>query len=235
MADETQWEAIPVEWAPGPVKALERHVQTAKECLKEVKEAEDLTKMEISKVCENLAVKLKECGGKQLEGARLVEQVRKSLQDLQSIEGRTVELKLAGNCHSIGELRERLINMRAEKEKKMAALSIQRQAISDLHRLVSHHTDQINRLSDQVMQQEMDLSIKSRGKSKNGFGIDAIGELCKWYRGMVELIEGMTGVHCEVVQPNYLHITVTNPVTASSVPIHIHTDTYGRLTSAHVF
>jgi hypothetical protein len=47
---------------------------------------------------------------------------------------------------------------------------------------------------------------------------------------MHQLMDELTGVHVDVVRPDYLHVTVTNPATASSVPIHLTVDeATGRL------
>lgn len=232
VSDEQAWSAIPVVWAPGPLKALELQAQSAKDALKTIKEAQADTKQAIEQTCDVLAQRLSECIRKRGEAVALIAKVRELLQEIN-----TKQMSNPGNHYedmstwSIPELKHKLDTLKVEVEKKKAALSVQRQAVSDLDRLLSHQSDQLDRQHSIKCGLEEEIgTIKSSPQSTG-----AIAELCRWYRSMTELTEEMTGVHCEVVRPDYLHVTVTNPQNAASVPIHLNVDPVsGKLQSVSV-
>lgn len=231
LLDGEAWEAIPSEWAPGPVKALEKRVQDAKDQLKAVKERQLHVKEQLETICERLTAKLNSMARKRSETIDLVKAIRKLQFELREAT-KLLPQSVEEGCWSAEELKERLAQALIAKEKRQAALNVQRQAVSDLHRLLHHQSDQLDRLRhlESERRAEADrLNARLQGQSP------AVEQLCRWYRGMHELGESVTGVHCEVVRPDYLHVTVTNPSTAQSVPVHLNVDRHtGKLLSATV-
>jgi chromosome segregation ATPase len=218
------------------VKALERRVQEAKDALKHVKEQQAAIKADLERLCEVQQTKLEGVKGKREAALSLIQNIRHLQSQLDQINAALPQdssmMMGGGECWSVEELKGRLEAATVARDKRMAALSVQQQAVSDLHRLMHHQSDQLTRLRQQAADRTAQLAAV---QAKQGGAGAAVEELCRWYRGMHELCEGMTGVHCDVVRPNYLHVTVTNPSTAQSVPIHLHVDRRtGKLQSATV-
>lgn len=229
VVDEQSWSQISCDWAPGPLKGLERDCQSAKDALKEIKTEEEDLRSAMDVTCQQLAQKLEAGHKKRQEALLLVHRVRQLLSDLSARQ--SSDHGLDPSCYSLPELNAKKDRLQAEVEKKKAALAVQRQAVSDLTRLLHHQSDQLSRSQSAHSSLQQDLHKMSSSPNTTG----AVSELCRWYRNIVELVDELTGVHCDIVRSDYLHVTVTNPATAASVPIHLHVDpSTGRLLSCSI-
>lgn len=231
VADELSWTQIACDWAPGPLKGLERDTQSVKDALKQVKTEQEDLRSAMDVCCESLAARLEAGHKKRQEALLLVQRVRVLLGELaakgQSGRGATED----PTCYSVPDLTMKRDRLLAEVEKKKAALMVQRQAVSDLTRLLSHQTDQLERSQSAHAALQSDITRMLSSPQSTG----AVSELCRWYRNVVDLVDELTGVHCDIIRPDYLHVTVTNPTTAASVPIHLHVDpVHGRLLSVSI-
>lgn len=235
IADEEEWRDALQQWAPGPLRMLESAMQSQKDTLKQTKQEQRDCDAGMESVCEGIAVRQRDILRKRDEAVKLVNRVKELKERLHLMEQDNTS---SGDVYSLEELQATLAALKIDHEKKQAALAVQRQANSSLTRLLQHQEGLLERqianrdsLAERVSSHAR-LHNTTNGKHLNNTSVE---ELCKWQRAAIALVDQLTGVHVDVVRPDHLHVTVCNPQTAASVPIHLFIDvSTGKLSQVQV-
>ena len=224
LSDADEWRACQsTRWTPGELKQLERACEPAKEALKEEKARTEALQRQLLGLCEQGLALEREIGDKQHALADLLGGYRR---------GRARADELAASVpsaplRSAEEVQATLDEQSIALEKKTGTLERQRAAIADLERLLALHEGENQRL--QAQREELTL----RRQEQQARPVDAeerrLGDLCRWFRAMQEVLGRLTGCQVEMVNPEYLLVTIRVSA-AVLIPVHVTVDAFtGRL------
>lgn len=261
MSIYDEWTNCQTRWTPGDLKDLERQVESRKAELKAVKEAVGAVKEEISNVTSHVAHLKDSVNQERQSGAAKLAQIAALENDIAFMQQRLTEfaervrpltkgLVRCGSCEDSGsvvgevlgirsaeELRAELAELSAAEAKKRAVLEGHKNSLTDLSRLLHHHTDDLVRLQTDQSRLSSLLTLKQRQKAENA---DAdLEELCVWYRGLVESVSELTRMQFEMIRPDYILVTFktssANVNPATTLPVHLNVDPQtGRLLAAQI-
>lgn len=260
-----EWTNCQTRWTPGDLKDLERRVEGRKAELKAVKEAVIGIKEEISNITghvancqESLARERQNGAGKLAQIAALENDITYMQQRLSEFAERvrplTLGLKRCGSCEDSGsvvgavlgirsaeELRAELDDLAGSAEKKTAVLRSHQSSLTDLTRLLHHHSEDLLRLHSEEQRLRQILELKQRQKEENAEA--SLEQLCVWYRSVIESVADLTRMKFEMIRPDYILITfkgaggnnTTNQPSPSTLPVHLNVDPQtGRLLAVQI-
>ena len=259
-----EWTNCQTRWTPGDLKDLERKVEGRKAELKAVKEAVIGFKEEISNFTGHL-VNLKDSVSQELQtGSEKLVQIAAIETDISLMQTRLTEfadrirpltqgLVRCDSCEDSGsvvgavlgirsgeELRAELDELDISVEKKKSTLQAHQTNISELDRLLRHHTEDLTRLQAEEARLLEVIHLKQRQKDENAEA--SLEELCVWYRSAIETVADLTRMKFEMIRPDYILVTFkTSTATpdgvssSSSLPVHLNVDPQtGRLLDAQI-
>lgn len=252
------WTNCQTRWTPGDLKDLERRVEGRKAELKVVKEAVVAIKEEISNVTGHV-VNLKESVDQERQnGATKLEKITALENDVAFMQQRLTEfaervrpltkgLVRCDSCEDSGsvvgavlgirsaeELTSELTQLNASIETKSAAIATHQSNVSELTRLLQHHTDDLSRLRSEESRLLQILELKQRQKEENAEA--ALEQLCVWYRSAIDATVDLTRMKFEMIRPDYILVTFKPAVASgSSLPVHLNVDPQtGKLLAAQI-
>lgn len=223
-----EWTNCQTRWTPGDLKELERIVEARKSELKAVKEAVAAVKEEIGNVSghvvgakgaldadrDALSLKLKTIA--KLEGE--VHTLQSRLTELASRSRLPTGMSRCGSCEDAGslvgemvgirapeELRAELAQLAAAKERKLATIAAHRASTTELQRLLAHHTGDLAQLA--ADETSLHATLHAKQAEKESHAEAALEQLCVWYRSAIEVVGEATGMHFEMVRPDYILVT----------------------------
>lgn len=263
-----EWTNCQTRWTPGDLKDLERRVEGTKAELKAVKEAVVAVKEEISNLTGHV-VNLKDSVSQERQsGAKKLSQITALENDIAYMQQRLTEfaervrpltkgLMRCDSCEDSGsvvgavlgirsaeELKVELAELDSAAEKKQSAIHAHQSNISELTRLLQHHTDDLARLQSEESRLLQVLELKQRQKEENAEA--SLEQLCVWYRSAIEATADLTRMKFEMIRPDYILVTFkTSPTnnnmvtestaTSTSLPVHLNVDPQtGRLLAAQI-
>jgi hypothetical protein len=106
---------------------------------------------------------------------------------------------------SAEELSAELAGLAAAEEKKRQSLHAHATNITDLARLLRHHSDDLARLKMEEARLREILELKQRQKAENAEA--SLEQLCVWYRSMIESVSDLTRMKFEMIRPDYILVT----------------------------
>lgn len=258
-----EWTNCQTRWTPGDLKDLERRVEGRKAELKAVKEAVGAVKEEISNVTGHVANLKDSVSQERQSGATKLAQITALEKDISYMQQRLSEfaervrpltkgLVRCGSCEDSGsvvgevlgirsaeELKAELAELAAVDAKKRAALEGHKSNVTELARLLHHHSEDLVRLNSDQSRLAHLLALKQRQKEENAEA--DLEELCVWYRGVVESVGELTRMQFEMIRPDYILVTFKNAElsatvsSTSTLPVHLNVDPQtGRLLAAQI-
>lgn len=258
-----EWTNCQTRWTPGDLKDLERRVESRKAELKAVKEAVIAIKEEISNLTGHV-VNLKDSVDHERQaGATKLEQIVAIEKDIAYMQQRLAEfadrirpltkgLIRCDSCEDSGsivgavlgirsaeELKAELTELESAANKKSSAIQSHQSNISELTRLLQHHTDDLHRLQSEESRLLQVLELKQRQKEENAEA--SLEQLCVWYRSAIEATADLTRMKFEMIRPDYILVTFKTSVSDSTntssttLPVHLNVDPQtGRLLAAQI-
>jgi hypothetical protein len=263
-----EWTNCQTRWAPGDLKDLERRVEGTKAELKAVKEAVVAIKEEISNLTGHV-VNLKDSVIQQRQsGATKLSQIASLENDIAYMQQRLSEfaervrhltkgLVRCDSCEDSGsvvgavlgirsaeELKVELGELDSAAEKNLSSIQSHQSNISELARLLQHHTDDLTRLQSEESRLIQVLELKQRQKEENAEA--SLEQLCVWYRSAIETTADLTRMKFEMIRPDYILVTFkTSPSSnniisesaggSTSLPVHLNVEPQtGRLLAAQI-
>lgn len=258
-----EWTNCQTRWTPGDLKDLERRVEGRKAELKAVKEAVIGIKEEISNLTSHV-VNAKDCVAQERQsGATKLEQIAALENDIAYMQQRLTEfaervrpltkgLQRCGSCEDSGsvvgavlgirsaeELRIELDELNAAAEKKKSTVQSHRSNVTELSRLLQHHSEDLVRLQSEESRLKEILELKQRQKEENAEA--SLEQLCVWYRSVIESVADLTRMKFEMIRPDYILVTfklsssADSNVASTTLPVHLNVDPQtGRLLAAQI-
>lgn len=271
-----EWTNCQTRWTPGDLKDLERRVEGRKAELKAVKEAVIAIKEEISNITDHVANCKESLTQERQSGANKLAQISALEADIAYMQQRLAEfaervrpltqgLKRCGSCEDSGsvvgavlgirsaeELRAELDELSAGAEKKKSVIQSHQSNVTELTRLLHHHSEDLRRLHAEEERLLSILELKQKQKEENAEA--SLEQLCVWYRSAIESVADLTRMKFEMIRPDYILITfkcggvsgststcgsntVLNPSNPnpSTLPVHLNVDPQtGRLLAAQI-
>ena len=146
---------------------------------------------------------------------------------------------------SAEDLKAELAELDASAEKKSSAIQAHQFNISELSRLLQHHTDDLARLQSEESRLLQVLELKQRQKEENAEA--SLEQLCVWYRSAIEATADLTRMKFEMIRPDYILVTFKTSgnsnlmsdelatTSSTSLPVHLNVDPQtGRLLAAQI-
>lgn len=263
-----EWTNCQIRWTPGDLKDLERRVEGTKTELKAVKEAVVAIKEEISNLTGHV-VNLKDSVAQERQsGAAKLSQIAALENDIAYMQQRLTEfaervrpltkgLVRCDSCEDSGSVVGAVLGIRSAEElkielneldsvtgKKVSAIQAHQSNISELTRLLQHHTDDLVRFQSEESRLLQVLELKQRQKEENAEA--SLEQLCVWYRSAIETTADLTRMKFEMIRPDYILVTFKTTATGSntnmisesacaSLPVHLNVDPQtGRLLAAQI-
>lgn len=254
-----EWTNCQTRWTPGDLKDLERRVEARKTELKTIKEAVTSIKEEISNLTSHV-VNAKDCVSQERQlGATKLEQISALENDIAYMQQRLTEfadrvrpltkgLQRCESCEDSGsvvgavlgirsaeELRAELEELNAAAEKKKASIEAHRSNVTELTRLLQHHSEDLIRFESEETRLQEILQLKQRQKEENAEA--SLEQLCVWYRSAIESVADLTRMKFEMIRPDYILVTFKPSSTSNttSLPVHLNVDPQtGRLLAAQI-
>lgn len=271
-----EWTNCQTRWTPGDLKDLERRVEGRKAELKAVKEAVIAIKEEISNITDHVANCKESLTQERQSGANKLAQISALEADIAYMQQRLAEfaervrpltqgLKRCGSCEDSGsvvgavlgirsaeELRTELDELSAGAEKKRAVIQSHQSNVTELTRLLHHHSEDLRRLHTEEERLLSILELKQKQKEENAEA--SLEQLCVWYRSAIESVADLTRMKFEMIRPDYILITFkcgsasgsigsnnnnttlnSTTLNTSTLPVHLNVDPQtGRLLAAQI-
>ena len=224
-----EWTNCQTRWTPGDLKDLERRVEGRKAELKAVKEAVIAIKEEISNITSHVVNCKDSLAQERQSGASKLGQIAALENDIAYMQQRlgefaervrplTLGLNRCGSCEDSGsvvgavlgirsaeELRAELNELTANGEKKRAVIQSHQANVTELGRLLQHHSDDLRRLQSEEQRLRDILELKRKQKEENAEA--SLEQLCVWYRSAIESVADLTRMKFEMIRPDYILIT----------------------------
>lgn len=254
-----EWTNCQTRWTPGDLKDLERRVEGRKAELKAVKEAVTAVKEEISNITSHVVNCQESLARERQTGATKLAQIAALEKDIAYMQQRLSEfadrvrpltqgLKRCGSCEDSGSVVGAVLGIRSAEElgaeldelafnaeKKSSLLQSHQSSLTDLTRLLNHHSEDLLRLQSEEQRLRQILSLKQKQKEENAEA--ALEQLCVWYRSAIESVADLTRMKFEMIRPDYILITFKSTLAtgASTFPVHLNVDPQtGRLLAAQI-
>lgn len=205
---------------------MERSVEPVKTALKGTKDSTGELERRLQAACETITNHQDTVLAKVQHATELAKELANERVTLSALQA---ALPPAGQLvRPIEELQALLDEQSIQLEKRVAALERQRAAINDLERLLSVHEGENERTLAMVRElEERQRTIAAKEATPQQHTLTA---LSSWYKRAQEILERMTGVRVELVQNDYLVVTVEE-----AVPVHIWVDpASGRLRTVKI-
>ena len=269
-----EWTNCQTRWTPGDLKDLERRVEGRKSELKAVKEAVQGIKEEILNLSSHV-VNAKDCVNQERQSGTIkLEQIAVLERDTAYMQQRLTEfadrirpltkgLQRCGSCEDSGsvvgqvlgirsaeELRVELEALNAASNKKQSTIEAHRTNVTELTRLLQHHSEDLVRLQTEESRLQEILHLKQRQREENAEA--SLEQLCVWYRSAIESVADLTRMKFEMIRPDYILVTFklqeknhhhlnsssnnnNSVANTSSLPVHLNVDPQtGRLLAAQI-
>ncbi len=257
-----EWTNCQTRWTPGDLKDLERRVEGRKAELKAVKEAVSGIKEEVSNLASHV-VNAKDCVAQERQtGATKLQQICALENGIAYMQQRLTEfaervrpltkgLQRCGSCEDAGsvvgavlgirsaeELRVELDELNAAAEKKKTTIQAHRSNVTELSRLLQHHSEDLVRLQSEESRLQEILQLKQRQKEENAEA--SLEQLCVWYRSGIESVAELTRMKFEMIRPDYVLVTFdladgNSNSSSATLPVHLNVDPQtGRLLAAQI-
>lgn len=229
LSDGEEWRSCQsTRWTPGELKQLEKECEPAKNALKEEKARTEELERRLFDFCEQNVNLEGSIGEKYQFAMDLAEAYRRDTER----KGKLAAMMQSAPPRSLEEVQATLDEQSIALEKKASTLERQKAAIADLERLLALHSGENQKLQSQLNE----LSQKRQDQQLKPVDADErrLGELCRWFRGMQEVLGRLTGCQVEMIKPDYLLVTIRASPTMV-VPVHVMVDSFtGRLREVKV-
>lgn len=223
-----EWTNCQTRWTPGDLKELERIVESRKVDLKQVKESVSAAKEEIANLANHVVTLKGSLDADRDAVSGKISTICRLEQEINVLQARLTELVTqsrlpagmarCGSCEESGsavaemlglrapeELKAELAALAAAKERKSATLTAHRTQISDLQRLLQHHSEDLTRFAQEEATLTAALHAKEQAKASNAEA--ALEQLCVWHRSALEAVAEVTGMQFEMIRPDYILVT----------------------------
>jgi hypothetical protein len=212
LGNAEEWRACQLtRWTPGELKQLEHQMEPSKSVLKGEKTRTSELLRVLEEKCETVLGLQNSVQEKHEETDDLLRRYREAEDTLQNLKLLVPDAPM----RSMEEVRAVLDEQSITLEKKSIALERHRGAVEDLERLLSVHESENAKLIGLQTELETKRTALTTEQAK---GDNSLGVLCRWYSSAVETLVRLSGCRVEMVQPDYLLVTV------ETVPVHIHVD-----------